>query len=755
MPRFFKDPFTEWLECQGLKPRHYQPGGIFGAPPLGWQIAIGQSTIVYRVPKETPYLLIIVLIEREKQRSGLRSPFADIVRFLLLVRRGETGITEIHGHIAAVSWRPTDSLDDERLHAFYRRHLGVQDLHVKNGVLWVGGPLAPFVPPLSAHRAATEKQTAQRGKRPRSRPEQSSVQAATTGNSGADRLPLAINLHKQGRLKEAGALYEEILNSEESPSAWQWLGTLHAQLGRHAEAMDCYARALRLDPDYAEAHSNRGNVLRALHRLDEALESYSRAIALKPDYAEAFNNRGVALVDKARALEVLTRDHETKNVSPAVKRTYLEALINHDQAILLRPNYVNAIKNRGIVLRCLGRYEEALASYDRCLQLCPDHARVLSYRGNVLHDLRRDEEAIASYQRALELMPKDVETHRHLAVALHSLRRHEEAIESCERAIALSPEDVDAHWNRAIIHLITGRYQEGWRGFEWRWEDGVYARKRRSFPQPLWLGLEDIGGKTVFVHAEGGLGDTLQFCRYAPLLLERGARVIFEVQPSLITLLREMDPRIEFISREQNQILPEFDFQVPTMSLPLAFGTTLQTIPAKLPYLHCPKAEAQKWSAHFGPCTRPRIGIACSGNRGHGDDRNRSLPMSLLAPLFQKDAEFHCIQKVIRETDREAAMTFPMRTWENDLSEFADTAALMHYLDLIITVDTSVAHLAGALGKPTWLMLPHEPDFRWLYDRDDSPWYPQVMRLFRQREPGQWQSVIDQIWQNLSHFTPA
>ncbi|GAA5149624.1 tetratricopeptide repeat protein [Prosthecobacter algae] len=540
----------------------------------------------------------------------------------------------------------------------------------------------------------------------------------------------ALELHRSGRVQEACTIYAILLQAEPgSAVALQGLATAHAQRGDFVVAVELFDRALKLKPDYAEAHANRGNVLRCLARFEEALECYHRATELKPVFAEAYNSRGVVLRDLKR-LE--------------------EALANHERAIEIKPDYANAWMNRGIVLREMGRYQEALSSYEQVIEMRPEDAQTFNYQGMVLYRLERYEEALASYRQAIRLRPDYAEAHYHHSLALRETLRVTEAVESCDRAIQVRPSYAEAWWNRAELLILAGDYPRGWRTFSWRWRSAEYGKVLRQFVQPLWDGTEDIAGKTLLVTLDGGFGDTLQFCRYVSLVVQRGADVILEVQAGLLTLMQGSFDNVCIITNGQR--LPAFDCSCPLMNLPGAFALAMKDIPARLPYLQAPRKQVETWVRRLGTRTRPRIGLVWSGSTEHSNDRQRSMTLATMAALLDCDAEFHCLQKQVRDVDRQAIVDLPIHTWEEELSNFSETAGLIMALDLVISVDTSVAHLAGALGRPVWVMLPHVPDMRWLLERDDSPWYPEIMRLFRQPSRGAWPRVIARVSEELNRF---
>jgi hypothetical protein len=306
---------------------------------------------------------------------------------------------------------------------------------------------------------------------------------------------------------------------------------------------------------------------------------------------------------------------------------------------------------------------------------------------------------------------------------------------------------VEAHWNEALLRLLTGDFSRGWAKYEWRWRNESLALSTRNFSQPLWLGAEAIDGKTILLHSEQGLGDTIQFCRYVPLVAARGARVILEVERPLHEIMTNLAGATEVISK--GDALPDFDFHCPLLSLPLAFGTHLETIPSLTSYLRAPGQTLKHWQARLGPKARPRIGLVWSGRPAHKNDQNRSISLRSLLPLLDIEATFVSLQKDVRSDDAAVLKECnDVLHFGDELKDFSDTAALILQLDLVISVDTSVAHLAGALGEPVWILLPYNPDWRWLLDRDDSPWYPSA-RLFRQQQIGNWAGVIDQVKNEL------
>jgi tetratricopeptide (TPR) repeat protein len=503
-----------------------------------------------------------------------------------------------------------------------------------------------------------------------------------------DLLTQAVALHRAGRLLDAEPLYQGLLAADPAHfHALHMLGVIRHQQGRNTEALELIGRALAIRPGSAWAHSNIGLVLRDLKRQAEAVASFERALQLDP-------------------------------------------------------NDVDTINNLGGTLFALERYEEAFAAAERVLVLDPDRAEAFNLRGNVLQETGRLEEALASYDRAVAVKPDYAQVFCNRGNALQALNRHREAIESYDRAVALREDYADAHWNGALARLCIGDLPGGFAKFEWRWRTGDGVPKYR---QPLWLGADELPGKTILLYAEQGVGDCLQFARYAPLVAERGARVLLAVHRELKALLASVASDVF----AENEALPPFDLRCPLLSLPLAFRTTLATIPARIPYVCADAERAARWQARLPASGSLRVGLAWSGNPAHTNDRRRSIAFDELALLWAvPGVQLVSLQEQVRSSDAEALRRSPLIDLTAELKNFADTAAAVANLDLIITVDTAVAHLAGAMGKPTWVLLPFSPDWRWLLDRDDSPWYP-TARLFRQPRIGDWGGVITRVAEEL------
>jgi tetratricopeptide (TPR) repeat protein len=574
-----------------------------------------------------------------------------------------------------------------------------------------------------------------------------------------------IALKELKRLDDSLASYDRALVLRpDYAEAWSNRGNTLRLLRRFDDALASYDRAVALRADYVEALLNRGNALKELQRHDEALASYARALAIDPDAAQAHANCGAvfnelkrfddALASCDRALTLrpdIAEAHAIRGNTLCGLKRFDEALASYDRALALRPAIAEIHHNRGNALHELRRFDEALASNDRALALRPDYAEAHYNRGNALHLLGRLEEAVASYQSALTLRPDHAEAIGNRGATFHDLKRYGEALESYDRALALRPDFADVHYNDAICRLLLGDFERGWREHEWRWQTAQLKNAKRSFPQPLWLGSQEIDGKAILLHAEQGLGDAIQFCRYAPLVAARGARVILEVQKPLRELMTTLAGAVQIVPRGDPP--PAFDLHCPLLSLPLAMATRLETIPSATPYLAAPDGAARAWQTRLGAHQKPRIGLVWTGSPrkelpgANRIDSQRSIAFDQLAPFFQiAECKFYSLQKgddAVRQL-RVSSWRHAVVDWTDDLHDFSDTAALVNNLDLIISVDTSVAHLAGALGKPFWLLNRYNTCWRWLADRQDSPWYP-TARLFRQDATRAWDPVVARV----------
>jgi hypothetical protein len=407
-----------------------------------------------------------------------------------------------------------------------------------------------------------------------------------------------------------------------------------------------------------------------------------------------------------------------------------------------------ALCNQASTLIRLHRYDEALAAYETLFARQPEHIGALNDCGGLNMRLGRPEAAIVCYDRALAVAPRLPELHINNGTALRALNRFERALASFAAAAAIDPGRAEAHYNESLVRLCLGDFRAGWRGYEWRWRKPDWVKKRRNFSQPLWLGKEPVEGKTLLLHAEQGFGDTIQFVRYVPLIARRGARVIFECQPKLENLLRNIGGAEHVFA--SGETLPDFDFHCPLLSLPLAVGTEVATIPANVPYILPSEERIAKWRGRLPQSGRLRIGLCWTGNSTHLNDHNRSVPLDRFASLLSVSGiDFISVQKDVSEPEASILRHYGVNQLGQEFADFADTAAVVAMLDLVISVDTSVAHLAGAMAKAVGVLIPFSPDFRWLLERTDSPWYP-TMRLFRQSAIGDWDGPLERLRREIT-----
>ncbi len=508
-----------------------------------------------------------------------------------------------------------------------------------------------------------------------------------------------------------------------------WRAERAREQGELAKAERLYNLLLQYQPGYFDALHGLGLINYQRGRLDVAVALVQAALKGDLSRADGFASLGLLF-------------HELKD--------FQRALVSYDEGLRIAPDDGELLNRRGVALLELNRPREALASFDRLLAAAPAHLDALGNRGNALLKLNRVAEALAAYDQALEFAPKNAQLLTNRAVALRRLDRPLEALTSVARALLSKPDFAKARFVESVARLTIGDFAGGWRSYEARWQVGWLASQQRNFAAPLWLGEKPLAGKTILLHAEQGLGDTIQFVRYAPALAARGATVVLEVQQPLARLLLRLPGASAVIARKQP--LPRYDYHCPLLSLPLACATTLQTIPSEIPYIAPAATDVAFWRARL-PRRRPCVGLVWSGERSHDNDVNRSMRLEMLEPLLDlPDLAFVSLQHEVRDEDAALLQS------RNDVlpigsafKDFADTAAVIASLDAVIAVDTAVAHLAGAMGKPLFLLLPFAADFRWLRERADSPWYP-TARLFRQPQFGDWDSVVKILRQELTHF---
>jgi tetratricopeptide (TPR) repeat protein len=576
-------------------------------------------------------------------------------------------------------------------------------------------------------------------------------------------LELAVEHHRAGRLSAAEKIYRRILSTDPgNGNALYLLGSIAGQDGRLDLAIELFSRAVTIKPDYAEAFNNLGNVWRGKGEKDRAVACYQRAIALRPEYAEAHNN-----------LAIVWR--EMGNLEGAVAQSLA--------AIQFRNDFFEAYDNLGNCLKAQNQFEEAAAAFEKAALAKPGSVETFGNWADALCEVipfdglragssdskfARLEEAVEVCRRAIAVNPRSGTAYSNLGLALTKVGKLSEAIAAYEKAIALEPEDAGVHWNLALSLLQNGDFARGWAEYEWRWKKPGFTSRVEVFPQPIWRG-EDLAGKTILLTDEQGIGDTIQFARYAPLVARRGGKVVLRCQAELVRLMKSLTGVERVVSHSDE--LPAFDYYLPLLSLPGIFGTSVGTIPAEIPYLRADDSVSARWAEKIRAGEKSgdglekriaaaekiapakRIGLVWAGGASHRADRHRSIALSRFLPLLENAGlRFYSLQKG-PAVEQISSLREEIRPLDlgGELSDFTETAAVIANLDLVISVDTAVLHLAGALRKPVWVLLPMCADWRWLVDRGDSPWYP-TMRLFRQEEFGDWAGVIGRVAAALGSF---
>jgi tetratricopeptide (TPR) repeat protein len=610
----------------------------------------------------------------------------------------------------------------------------------------------------------------------------------------------AIRAHASGSLEEAKYFYKKtLIEDPQNATALGWLGSIEAQHKNYDIAKDLLLKALAQEKNNKDFLLNYANLLFEKRQFCDAVKYYQKAIRqqpndpisfanlaacyneqsqpllglraadqsiqLKPDYAEAWNNRGNALHDLKRYEEAITHydkalslkpDHHQawidKGVTLCKLKRFDDAITHYDKALSLKPDHHQAWTDKGVALHELKRYEEAITHYDKALSLKPDHHHAWSNKGNTLHELKQYEEAIAHYDKALSLKPDNAKAWSNKGVTLHELKRLDEAIAHHDKALSLKPDYHDASWNKSLSLLLQGDFENGLLLYESRWTSEKISEiaGKRFFDGPSWLGAESIQDKTILLYGEQGFGDFIQFCRYAKKVADLGAKVILEAPRPLAGLMENLEGVSQLVIKGEK--LPFFDYQCPLLSLPLAFKTNLDTIPNPSGYINLVNHpdKIMEWKERLGLKSKLRVGLVWSGNPNHENDHNRSILLWDILPFLPNQYEYISLQKEVRGIDNSTLDSNPhILNFASHLNDFLDTAALIDNLDLVISVDTSVAHLSGALGKKTLLLLPNVPDWRWLLDRVDSPWYPS-MKLYRKTFISDWKSVLDRVKLDLS-----
>ena len=537
-------------------------------------------------------------------------------------------------------------------------------------------------------------------------------------------------LQMQEQFEQATECYEKAVElNPDYIEAHNHLGVVLSEQGLYEQAGHCFRRALELAPDYAEIHNNLGIVFQASGQLVQAIKYYQQALKLEPDFPEAYYNLAKAQEDQ---------------------ELYDEAISNCNRAIALNPDYAEAYNLLGIALNEKKRSTEAIEKFRYAIELNPTEAEFYNNLGMALKNEIRFEEAFAHYRRALEMEPDFMQAYYNLANLLRDIGSCDQAIINYKRAISLKPDYAEAHWNLSLALLLKGEYTQGFKAYKWRRNaDLKTITKFHLTGKPRWDG-SDLKGKTLFVHYEQGLGDNLQFIRYLPMIKQRGATIVFETLPLLLGLFTNLPFIDRLVAYSRDRKAPvEFDCYTSLMDLPHIFGTTIDNVPAQVPYIYADPAKAEYWKQKLaGP--QLKVGIVWAGSPEHGNDHNRSCKFEQFLPLAEiEGVKLYSRQKGAAAQQLEVSAA---RTAVTDITaqfeDFTDTAAAVKNLDLVISVDTSVLHLAGAMAKPTWALLPFAPEWRWMLNRQDSPWYP-TMQLFRQTKWGDWNSLFDCVAKQL------
>ncbi|HBE42257.1 MAG TPA: hypothetical protein DDW27_13815, partial [Bacteroidales bacterium] len=590
-------------------------------------------------------------------------------------------------------------------------------------------------------------------------------------------------------------LKKEIGLKPSNADAYHKLGTVLLAKGLFSESIKYFRKAVTLKPVFPDAYYNLGVALQNTGQPDGAILNYQKAVQIGPGQVEAYNNLGILLTAKGHPEEAITYFQKAIRINPNYADIYNnlglalkdkgdidEAIINYKKAINLNPAFADAYYNLGFALHGKKQLDEAINLYKKALQINPDLAEVQNNLGNILAEKGQLDEAITYFQKAIALNPNFADAYYNLGFSLHINKCFDDAIKCYQKAIELNPAHIDAynnlgailkdkgqlndaitcydkalkidpchagvHFNLGLVYLLSGNFKEGWKEYEWRWRTTDFISYQRNFSKPLWDN-SDISEKTILIYTEQGLGDAIHFIRYAPLVVKQGARVIIECQRQLVSLFENIEGIHQMVVRDEQ--LPEFDVHCPLLSLPSVFGTTIDTIPAEIPYIMMDSLLVQKWKDRVkDDNSKFRAGLAWAGNPLKKGDSNRSFPLETFAPLAESDGViFYSLQKGNwSEQAQNPPEGMTLVDYTDEINDFSDTAALIENLDLVISVDTAVAHLAGALAKPVWTLLPFAPDWRWMLNREDSPWYP-TMRLFRQPSPGDWESVMEKLKEEL------
>jgi tetratricopeptide (TPR) repeat protein len=571
-----------------------------------------------------------------------------------------------------------------------------------------------------------------------------------------EKLQQALQLHQAGRVAEAQQIYEQVLAEEpDNADALHLLGLLLSQKGQHEIGLESIDKAIALNPKAAGFFVSRGSVLAALGRGDESECACRRAGELVPNNAEIENNVGTVYLAAGKLTEAEAAFRRAVGLTPEnpdmqfnlgnalrAQNRAEEAVATFRRTVELKPDHSAGLYHLGKALTGLGRAEEAVAVFEQASRLRADSADVYAALGEALRLTGRFEQAVAAYRRFCELRPQEASGQAMLGRAIQECGRLDEAISLLREVLERNPESAEAHVQLGVALLLQGELAAGWNEYQWIWEVPDPKQGRRQFARPRWKAAP-VEGLRMLVHSEAGFGDAILWARYVPMLAERAGNVVLESPRPLRRVFASLRGRHRLITA--GETIGDYDVHCPMMHLPAIFGTTLETIPADVPYLSADAALTEQWRHRLGVDDRLKVGLVWAGDPQSPRDRQRSVKLSMLAPLGEvAGVRFISLQKG-RASEEAAASPAGMTLidWSAELGDFADTAALMANLDLVVTVDTAAAHLAGAMGKPVWVMLSRPEEWRWMIGREDSPWYP-TMRLFRQKAMGDWSAPVQQ-----------
>jgi tetratricopeptide (TPR) repeat protein len=571
---------------------------------------------------------------------------------------------------------------------------------------------------------------------------------------------LGLALHQQGKTAEGLEILGRAIGANPAAASYHTsMGVVRRELGRGQEAVESFRRATELDPDNADAFFNLGNALRSLAHPDDAEAAYKHSLALRPQNADVLNNLGTLLTEAGRHEEAHDHLRAATRIAPddpliqinlgvvlKSQDRFDEATEILEQAAALAPDVPEAHYNLGKALVGQAREQAAKAAFEKALDLDPKYADALTNLGAVLMQMGQPRDAVPCFRRVVELHPGREEAHTNLIKAYLNAEQALDAVSAYRSLAETFPGNADVHAQFGTCLLLTGQLPEGFAEYEWRWKSRLTEDER--FSQPRWDGAV-LEGRTLLLHAEQGMGDAIQFVRYAPMAAQRGAKVVVECFPPLRRLFDTLEGVDQVVSRDES--LPPFDCHAPLVSLPQVFGTDLDSIPAAVPYLSVPSELRDAWRRRIGERDRLKVGLSWAGSRLHPNDSNRSIPAQLLRPLLDVPGVALTSLQVGDGADGLARLDTEGRIGDLApfIEDFADSAAAIAELDLLISVDSAPVHLAGALGRPVWVMLSLVPDWRWMLERQDSPWYP-GMRLFRQRKMGDWEDVVARVAKSLA-----